>query len=76
MANIVFKIFIYIKPVTHEKIVYRTFTAAERACRAGGEIEEWCALEDKDRMILSRMWRRYGTGTGFECTDIAANNLF
>jgi hypothetical protein len=53
--------------------VYRSFTAAEKACRAGGEIEEWCATEGRDRMIFTRMWRRYGTGQ-LEETVMEVNN--
>jgi hypothetical protein len=73
MADILYKIYIYLKPITYEKIVYRSFTAAEKACRAGGEIEEWCATEGRDRMIFTRMWRRYGTGQ-LEETVMEVNN--
>jgi hypothetical protein len=52
-----FKIYIYVKP-TGEHLVYRTFDAAERACREGGRIEEWSCVEDSDRLVLTRVWER------------------
>ena len=52
-----FKIYIYVKP-TEEYLVYRTFDAAERACRIGGVIEEWSCTEASDRLILTRVWER------------------
>ena len=52
-----FKIYVYVKP-TDIHLVYRTFDAADRACREGGLIEEWSCVEGSDRLILIRVWER------------------
>ena len=52
-----FKIYIYIKPWSDDQIIYKTFDAAERACRRGGVIEEW-SCGSSDRFILTNSWRR------------------
>jgi hypothetical protein len=48
-----FKIYVLIKP-SGEKLLYRTFSSAEAACRVGGEIEEWSTVEGSDRLVLVR----------------------
>jgi len=53
-----FKIYVYLKPKTEEHLIYRTFTAAERACRIGGIIEEWSYTDISDRLVLTRSWIR------------------
>jgi hypothetical protein len=53
-----FKIYVYIKPLTDEHLIYKTFTAAERACRIGGLIEEWVCTEDSDRFRITNVWER------------------
>lgn len=54
-----FRIYVLIKPAG-EKILYRTFSAAERACRVGGVIEEWSTVDGSERLVLSRMFERVG----------------
>ena len=46
-----------IKP-SGEKLLYRTFSSAEAACRVGGVIEEWTTLTNTDRLVLIRMFER------------------
>jgi len=52
-----FKIYVLIKP-SGEKLLYRTFSSAESACRVGGEIEEWTTVEGSDRLVLVRIFDR------------------
>ena len=52
-----FKIYIYVKPWSDDRIIYKSFEAAERACRRGGVIEEWTS-NSSDRFILTNSWRR------------------
>ena len=53
----VFKIYVLIKP-SGEKLLYRTFSSAEAACRVGGSIEEWTTVEGSDRLVLLRVFER------------------
>jgi hypothetical protein len=62
-----FKIYIYLKPWSDDRIIYKTFDAAERACRRGGVIQEWAchlgpgdarACGASDRFTLRNSWRR------------------
>ena len=54
-----FKIYVLIKP-SGEKLLYRTFSSAEAACRVGGAIEEWSTVEGSDRLVLLRTFERVG----------------
>lgn len=64
MADVEFKIYIYIKPHTSDKILYRTFDAAQRACtHIDGEIEEWAAVEGAARLRYVCSWYRTHDGT-------------
>jgi hypothetical protein len=53
----VFKIYVLIKP-SGEKLLYRTFSSAEVACRVGGTIEEWTTVEGSERLTLIRVFER------------------
>ena len=53
----IFKIYVLIKP-SGEKLLYRTFSSAESACRVGGTIEEWSTVEGTDRLVLLRTFER------------------
>lgn len=53
----IFKIYVLVKP-SGEKLLYRTFSSAESACRVGGAIEEWTTVEGSDRMVLVRLFDR------------------
>ena len=53
----VFKIYVLIKP-SGEKLLYRTFSSAEVACRVGGAIEEWTTVEGSERLTLVRVFER------------------
>ena len=53
----IFKIYVLVKP-SGEKLLYRTFSSAEIACRVGGAIEEWTTVEGSDRMTLIRVFDR------------------
>ena len=53
----IFKIYVLIKP-SGEKLLYRTFSSAESACRVGGTIEEWTTIEGSDRLVLTRVFER------------------
>lgn len=53
----IFKIYVLIKP-SGEKLLYRTFSSAEAACRVGGSIEEWTTVEGSDRLVLIRLFDR------------------
>lgn len=62
-AEALFRVWIYIKPTTSDKLLYRTLAAAQRAClHEDGEIEEWTAVEDSDRMVLLKRWIRLRSG--------------
>ena len=52
-----FKIYVLNKP-SGEKLLYRTFSSAEAACRVGGSIEEWATVEGSDRLVLVRIFDR------------------
>lgn len=52
-----FKIYVLNKP-SGEKLLYRTFSSAEAACRVGGSIEEWVTVEGSDRLVLVRVFDR------------------
>jgi len=53
----IFKIYVLIKP-SGEKLLYRTFSSAESACRVGGTIEEWSTVDGTDRLVLLRTFER------------------
>ena len=53
----IFKIYVLVKP-SGEKLLYRTFSSAESACRVGGAIEEWTTVEGSDRLTLVRTFDR------------------
>jgi hypothetical protein len=53
----IFKIYVLIKP-SGEKLLYRTFSSAESACRVGGTIDEWSTVEGTDRLVLLRTFER------------------
>ena len=53
----IFKIYVLVKP-SGEKLLYRTFSSAESACRIGGAIEEWTTVEGSDRLTLVRTFDR------------------
>ena len=53
----ILKIYVLIKP-SGEKLLYRTFSSAEVACRVGGTIEEWTTVEGSERMVLLRVFER------------------
>ena len=53
----IFKIYVLVKP-SGEKLLYRTFSSAESACRVGGAIEEWTTVEGSDRLVLVRLFDR------------------
>ena len=55
-----FKIYIYMKPWSEDQIIYKTFDAAERACRQDGLIEEWTCSASSDRFALTNSWQRIG----------------
>ena len=57
-----FRIYMYIKPFSYEHLIYRTFDSAERACRIGGEIQEWTASEHINRLTCTNIWVRDITG--------------
>lgn len=59
------RVWIYLKPHTEERLLYTSMDAAQRACAVGGEIEEWHAYEDSDRMQLIYRWSRLEEG-GFD----------
>ena len=43
-ADILFKVYVFLKPHSLDKLIYRTLDAAQRACTSeDGEIEEWIA---------------------------------
>ena len=53
-----FKIYIYLKPWSDDRIIYKSFEAAEKACRRGGVIQEWACNASSDRFTLRNSWRR------------------
>ena len=53
----IFKIYVLVKP-SGEKLLYRTFSSAESACRVGCAIEEWATVEGSDRLTLLRVFDR------------------
>jgi hypothetical protein len=53
----IFRIYVLIKP-SGEKLLYRTFSSAEAACRVGGAIEEWTTVEGSERLVLVRSFER------------------
>jgi hypothetical protein len=62
-ADLLFKVYVFRKPHSLEKILYRTLDAAQRACTsADGEIEEWIAIESSPRLRLVRTWVRLPSG--------------
>jgi len=52
-----FTVYVLIKP-SGEKLLYRTFSSAEVACRVGGVIEEWISVEGSERLVLKRTFER------------------
>ena len=54
-------IYVYVKP-TEDRLIYKTFAAAERACRVGGEIQQWTAAADSERFQLTQIWYRHQAG--------------
>jgi hypothetical protein len=52
-----FTVYVLIKP-SGEKLLYRTFSSAEAACRVGGSIEEWATVDGSDRLVLKRTFDR------------------
>ena len=52
-----FTVYVLIKP-SGEKLLYRTFSSAEAACRVGGSIEEWATVEGSERLVLKRTFDR------------------
>lgn len=58
-SSILYSIYVLIKPVYQEHLLYTTLAAAQRACvTVGHHIEEWAAIEDRERMIfVGRWWR-------------------
>lgn len=54
-----YTVYVLIKP-SGEKLLYRTFSSAEVACRVGGAIEEWITVEGSDRLVLKRTFERVG----------------
>jgi hypothetical protein len=52
-----FTVYVLIKP-SGEKLLYRTFSSAEAACRVGGSIEEWATVEGSERLVLKRTFER------------------
>jgi hypothetical protein len=59
------RVWIYLKPHTEERLLYTSLESAQRACLVGGEIEEWHAYEESDRMQLIYRWTR-SMEAGFE----------
>jgi hypothetical protein len=57
MDVFIFKIYVLTKP-SGEKLLYRTFSSAEAACRVGGSIEEWTTVEGSERLVLLRVFDR------------------
>lgn len=56
------RIYVYRKPFTDDSLYYRTFEAAERACRIGGLIEEWICTEGTERFLRTIVWERMKDG--------------
>lgn len=62
-TDLLFKVYVFLKPHSLEKILYRTLDSAQRACtHEDGEIEEWIATESSPRLRLVRSWVRLQSG--------------
>ncbi len=62
-ADVLFKVYVFLKPHSLDKLIYRTLDAAQRACTSeDGEIEEWIATESSPRLRRTRTWVRLRSG--------------